>query len=303
MHHFLSSRHIDIASIDQYTRPNETGFRQERIMKLFAAFSIALGLLAPTASQAANIYTPGTDAHYLASTVVSVLPANMIPVIVLENDRETFHSQVSPQAEQIAGISFGKIRKIYQSDWKVGIPTAVAYADIIDLTQKSDGASVCVMRFKEAKYIKTSLMHEAMHCRTLHLAEWKQFAKQADRILGLEIRSSSGELISNKLKQYILEEVHARIMSFAIMKETGSIGDAHFFIHRLSAEFPKNPGKNSILYAIAMCDKKGGCDTDASGLMKILASDKGFIQAYAKDVDAAYIHHAKKGTVALFSKK
>ncbi|WOF82083.1 hypothetical protein P5704_025125 (plasmid) [Pseudomonas sp. FeN3W] len=272
-------------------------------MKLLAAIAITIGILASNASLAANIYTKGTDAHFLSSTVASLLPANMIPVIVVENNRKGFLSQVNAHAAEAAGTSINNISKIYSADWKVGIPTAVAYADVIDLTREADGASICVMRFKDNRYIKAALMHEAMHCRTTQLAEWNEFAPQANKLINLQIRSSSGDLISKKLKQYILEEVHARIMSFAIMKETGSIDDAQFFIHRLSAEFPKNPGKNSIKHAISICNDNGGCATDASDLMSILAEDKGFISAFAKDVDSAYMFHLKKGTIALFSQK
>lgn len=269
------------------------------MFKHLTTLFIAASLMTGGVAHGANVYLPGTPAFELANSVEAFLPSNMVPVIVVEDDRRDFDAEVDRSVLTQHGLNDVRFNEIQSQPWSVSIGGAQAYAKVISLDKADDGRAVCFMHFKSAEIAEIALMHEAMHCRTIYTAEWKQWAAQAQKVIPTQIIGSDSNAIPTGLKQYVLAEVHARIMSYLLMNETRTTGDSHFFLNNLTADYPRNPGKNSIIRGLNLC-KEVGCDSDASELMKALSKDEAFINAYIADVNAAYGQHLIHGGLERF---
>lgn len=245
---------------------------------------LVINLISISSTYAANIYKPNSIGFNYLKFIEMMVPETMTVLMIAYDSKDEFKNSLDSNLVKKAEIKTEQIVEIYNKPWGNKIVNARAYADVVDL---DNGGSICIIKAKTKELLSVTIMHELMHCKTTELDEWNKFAPKADIFLKKEIKSKEGKIISNKLKQYILEEVHSRIMAFILTKKYDHAGEMEFIKDRLYKSYPNNPGVNSVFYGYKMCLIKE-CPITPAEIMEMLIKDKGFVERLKKDVILAY---------------
>lgn len=245
---------------------------------------LVINLISISSTYAANIYKPNSIGFNYLKFIEIMVPETMTVLMIAYDSKDEFKSSLDSNLVKKAEIKTEQIDEIYNKPWGNKIVNAQAYADIVDL---DNGKSICIIKAKTKKILSLTIVHELMHCKTTELNEWNKLAPKADIFLKEKIESQDRKIISNKLKQYVLEEVHARIMAFILTKKYDHSGEMYFIKDKLYKSYPNNPGVNSVFYGYKMCLIKE-CPITPAEIMEMLIKDKGFVERLKEDIRLAY---------------
>lgn len=259
-------------------------------MKLFASLAIAASLLVAALSAEANIYKPGTKPYNMINALEKFIPANAEIIFVLENDRHRFMADLNQSAIAAKPALRAMVDEAVRH-------TRTLDAGIYAVTKRSgksvNDVSLCTIFAEGEQHLDLAFMHEIMHCIAFSNTERYDMAKSINVVMNDAFVGQNSEAVRKDVKNVVLMESNAILLSYAIMSNHGVSYDKPYVDFILSREYPVNPAPNSLKRGVEICNSVS-CPSDASDLMDLLMNDAKFVESLKKDFSTVLAYAAKK---------
>lgn len=252
------------------------------LSKHFALITALVAALSVQTSLAANIYAQGSFGQQMAMYVEPLLDRDATLVFSLAEDGAFFNKQVDVDALEGTPVTQDLLRYLEGNSRKHLGFNANASKAPVDVLPGNLDESVCVVIFKDVKNVTWStLLHEAMHCKTAHyyrdrafLSILAPFYTKLDRFAPDAFRVMMDEALGAHLQ--VAYAANHGIEHGIDKLETLA---AHTQNRRNSI------GVRTARHALATCSTKGACSTDTTEMARMLMGSEDFKALLAQDMD------------------
>lgn len=261
---------------------------------------LAIGLVgASMSAQAANIYKPGTEADALYKNVQDVLPAEVVVVYLMKDDRGRFLKQVDSEAFLKAGLTTKTIDTLLD---RIS-PKLTAESGIRAYTVTGKSIPGNEIRQKYFSIVVTNqhwlndkgtMFHESLHAKNTYFRgtdAYKTAVFPAWKLVSKSMTSS----------QFIglLDEAVVAGQQVAYTYNEGKQAGLEMIQKYASAD---HNGRVSIGYRTAQhmlekCGRKGACPTDTVAMIDTIVGDPVILNDLVKDMSEIMDASKKIGVV------
>ncbi len=256
-------------------------------MNRIATLTAALMMLMAGTAQA-NLYKEGTELHGYVAQLDQYLPEQVEVFFINRTEPTALLNQLDPakvvdtEIQTLMNQAVDFLSAPKDREYRV-------FAKTFRANKQANGKSLCAIYATDTDLLKTSHMHEMMHCAAYVNSE--AYGKNGitevfQPLFAKSFKDSLGRDVETGRKVVEIMEAHAHIMAEVIWQKTGITADRHNKARREQAVYPLAAAKTATARGIELCQERI-CPIDPSELATVLVNDKAFVEALRNDLTIA----------------